>query len=164
MVIATVLSLLWPMVIVIVITTVKANLLYPGCPGSHLNFQGSPWSDIQVGKQNGSPHPWSGNTPCCWGTRTCVDLQVEYHYYENWLDRLSYQNFTPRDNLGKADLAWRKEEGLMPTGTNVVKGGQVCGASTHLNVAILTCSFYFQFWNISMSQYLSHSRSCSCRW
>ena len=63
---------------------------------------------------------------------------------------LSYQNFTPRDNLGKADLAWRKEEGLMPTGTNVVKGGQVGGASTHLNAQIFVAQAlatfqYFSF-------------------
>ena len=31
----------------------------------------------------------------------------------------------PRDNLGKAELAWRKEGGLMPTGATMVKGGQV---------------------------------------
>ena len=35
-----------------------------------------------------------------------------------------------RDNLGKAELAWRKEGGLMPTGASMISGGQVV-ASYH---------------------------------
>ena len=35
-----------------------------------------------------------------------------------------------RDNLGKAELAWRKEGGLMPTGASMISGGQVV-ASHH---------------------------------
>ena len=73
---------------------------------------------------------------------------------------VSHQNSTPRDNLGKAELAWRKEGGLMPTGAKMVKGGQVCRASIDLNAAIFVPLKYcdilvqFEYCNICPTQIL----------